>query len=73
MNKELLKTCRAVTGLTQMQLAEAIGVKQAIISKYEAGIVPISATTKRKVIQALADKGLSQESIYLLSGLKKQD
>jgi transcriptional regulator with XRE-family HTH domain len=34
---ELLRDIRKQNGLTQMQMAKAIGVKQAFVSKYETG------------------------------------
>ncbi|WP_010530921.1 helix-turn-helix domain-containing protein [Lentibacillus jeotgali] len=73
MDKHLLRTCRAVAGFTQSELASAIGKNQSTLSHYENGLLNISETTKRKVIKALEEKGLSQDEVYLLSGLKKSN
>lgn len=70
MEKELLKACRVLVGFSQAELAEKIGVKQPTLCKYENGYLKIAEATKHKVLQALAEKGLNQEEIYMLGQIK---
>ncbi|WP_087972758.1 helix-turn-helix domain-containing protein [Oceanobacillus rekensis] len=72
MNGSLMKDVRYVTGFTQKQLGEHLGVTQSAIAHMEAGNLFISDATKKKVIDLLATKNIGQESIYLLSELKKK-
>ena len=50
---ELIKKVRQNNGMTQQQLADALGVQRAAISKYEKGIVPPNITTLEKIATAL--------------------
>lgn len=48
-----IKRARKMRGLTQEDLAEMIGLKRAIVSKYESGAVSPSADMLRKMSEAL--------------------
>lgn len=50
---EKLKAARLAAGLTQTQLAEAIGCKQKDVSRWEAGTVEPKALTLKKMAQVL--------------------
>lgn len=56
---EKLKAARQRAGMTQAQLAEAIGVKQKDVSRWEAGREP-GVLTVKKMAQAL---GCSMEDL----------
>lgn len=49
--KDIIKSCRISLGLTQAQLAEAVGVSEATISRWESGDI---SNMKRTRIAALA-------------------
>jgi len=70
MESNLLKACRVIVGFSQREMAEALGINQATLSRYETGFSSISDITRKKVIEVLAKRGLSQEEILLLDGLK---
>lgn len=73
MDKTLFKHVRIFGNFkNQTELSEALGVTQSTISKWENGHAPITEKTKQKVIKALASKGIDQDIIYLLSGLKSK-
>lgn len=57
-----IKSARIAAGFTQQELADKIGVKNAAIHKYEAGLV---VNLKRETIQKLA-KALNVTPSYLL-------
>lgn len=50
---EKLKAARLSAGLTQTQLAEAVGCKQKDISRYESGLHEPGALTLKKIAQVL--------------------
>ena len=50
---EKLKAARLAAGLTQTQLAEAVGCKQKDISRYESGLHEPGALTLKKIAQVL--------------------
>lgn len=50
---ETIMLARKKAGLTQQQLAEAIGVKRAVISKYENGAIEPSIAQIQKIAEAL--------------------
>ncbi|MBR5889114.1 MAG: helix-turn-helix transcriptional regulator [Akkermansia sp.] len=50
---EKLKQARQRAGMTQAQLAEAIGCKQKDVSRWEAGLIEPGVLTVKKMAQAL--------------------
>jgi transcriptional regulator with XRE-family HTH domain len=48
-----IRNIRKGKGITQVQLAEAIGVKRPVISKYESGAVPLTVEQLQKIATAL--------------------
>ena len=50
---EKLKTARQRAGMTQAQLAEAIGCKQKDVSRWEAGQIEPGVLTVKKMAQVL--------------------
>ena len=50
---EKLKQARQAAGMTQAQLAEAIGCKQKDVSRWEAGLIEPGVLTVKKMAQAL--------------------
>ena len=50
---EKLKAARLAAGMTQVQLAEAVGCKQKDISRYESGLHEPGALTLKKMAQVL--------------------
>ena len=50
---EKLKQARLAAGLTQKQLADAVGCKQANIAQYEGEVREPMASTLKKMAQAL--------------------
>lgn len=50
---EKLRAARQAAGMTQTQLAEAIGCKQKDVSRWEAGTVEPGVLTVKKMAQAL--------------------
>lgn len=69
MNHELIKHLRMLSGLSQNDLAEKLGVHQTLISKIEAGERLIQIETERKLLEVFAEAGISEADIYLLKGL----
>ena len=68
LNKELglqLKRRRKEANLTQEQLAEIIGVKRSVISKYENGTISPSLETAAKII-IVTKFGLSKGILEVL-------
>ena len=63
---ESIKSARKHRGWTQEQLANAIGVKRSVISKYESGSISPSMDTLRSIANAL---GVS--TISLITGEKE--
>ena len=53
-NASLLRLAREQEGLTQKGLAEKLGVKQAVLSKYENGAIVPPETMQKKIADALA-------------------
>ena len=66
MQIERIRALRKQKGLTQEELAKAIGVQRAVISKYETGIVDISVSQLEKIADVL---GVTVD--YLLGGETK--
>ncbi|MNV90753.1 helix-turn-helix protein [compost metagenome] len=62
-----LKTIRIKLGMTQVELAEALGITQAQISKYEKGSTEIPPQHARKLILFAQTKGkrFTFNDIYL--------
>ena len=52
-NPEMLTLARRSRGLTQVELADQIGVTQGTVSKYEAGVMPVSELDLGKLSLAL--------------------
>lgn len=50
---EKLRAARKAAGLTQAQLAEAIGCKQKDVSRWEAGLIEPGVLTVKKIAQVL--------------------
>ena len=50
---EKLKQARQRAGMTQAQLADAIGCKQKDVSRWEAGLIEPGVLTVKKMAQAL--------------------
>jgi transcriptional regulator with XRE-family HTH domain len=50
---EKLRAARQAAGMTQAQLAEAIGCKQKDVSRWEAGLIEPGVLTVKKMAQAL--------------------
>ena len=50
---EKLKAARQAAGMTQAQLAAAIGCKQKDVSRWEAGMIEPGVLTVKKMAQAL--------------------
>lgn len=50
---EKLRVARQAAGMTQVQLAEAIGCKQKDVSRWEAGLIEPGVLTVKKMAQAL--------------------
>lgn len=50
---EKLRAARQAAGVTQVQLADAIGCRQKDIARWEAGLVEPGALTVKKMAQAL--------------------
>lgn len=72
MDRELLTSCIVVAGFkTRKEFAKALNVHPATITKWINGTNRINKKWKEKVIQALSERNLSQEDIYVLSQLKK--
>ena len=55
-----------MAGLSQRELAEALGVSQVAVSKYESGSLPITRDKENQIIGVLMDSGLSKSDIGLL-------
>ena len=53
---EVLKRLRKEKGWTQEQLANAVGVKRATISKYESGAISPTIDMVRKINEALSGR-----------------
>lgn len=53
MNTERIRALRKKKGMTQEELARKIGVKRAVISKYESGSIEPSLTQLQKIADAL--------------------
>ncbi len=62
----LMKHCRQIAGITQKELAESIFVHDSLISKIEAGTVPIQPDTLKRMLKVFADKGITETEIALL-------
>ncbi|WP_268235638.1 helix-turn-helix domain-containing protein [Halobacillus andaensis] len=69
MNIQLLKHCRQLAELNQSELAKRVQVDQSLISKIEAGTIPIHEETERKVREVFKHEGITAEYIKLLSEL----
>ena len=65
-----LRKARTAKGLTQEQLAEAVGVQPETISRYERGTIPLSLTQLFEVAAAL-DVGV--EALLGLGGRKGRE
>ncbi|PAE06402.1 hypothetical protein CHI12_16640 [Terribacillus saccharophilus] len=73
MDKILFRNCRIIAGFkTRKAFAESLGVHPSSITRWESGKVPINKRWKSKVIEVLAEAGLTQDEIYLLSELKNK-
>lgn len=59
----LLKYCRTFLGLTQKDLSELIGVHDSLISKIEAGAIPMQPDTERKLLEVFSEMGMDADSI----------
>ncbi|MEU6643399.1 helix-turn-helix transcriptional regulator [Saccharomonospora sp. NPDC046836] len=67
---QLLREARHEAGLTQVQVAERLGVPQSFVSKYETGERRLDVIELRHVAQALA---LSLSTIVSRLGLEPSD
>lgn len=73
MDRKLLRNCRTIAGFnTRKDFAEALGVHPATVTRWEAGTVPFNKRWKTKIIKVLAEAGLTQDEIHLLSELKNK-
>ena len=52
-NPNMVILARESKGLTQSQLANKLGVTQAIVSRIEAGLMPVSEITLQKIVECL--------------------
>ena len=60
MNRSKLKEAREKSGLTQKQVAQAVGIAESAYQRYEYGRIP-SAVTAVRIAKAI---GTSVENIY---------
>jgi transcriptional regulator with XRE-family HTH domain len=65
-NFELLKKARQIAGLSQLQLADALGVSQVAVSKWEAGTLPISHDKEYEIYRVFESHGLNKADVQLL-------
>lgn len=59
-----ISTLRKEQGMTQQQLADAIGVSNKTISKWECGVSPTKGYQKQSMKHLLALKELQQNTIF---------
>lgn len=72
-----LKQLRQLSNLTQSQLADIVGVKQSIISRYETGHIKNPKESRLTRLElALSDTGLTDDELILFERIlsfKKAD
>ena len=61
---ESIRKARKEQGWTQAQLADAIGVKRSVVSKYENGLIEPSISKLSEIDSALGTKFVTQESSW---------
>lgn len=66
MNKELLKSIRLLTGYSQIQLAEKVGISHSTISRVEAGLIKLKPKTEREILNVFNEIGISEQEITSL-------
>ncbi|WP_163971814.1 helix-turn-helix domain-containing protein [Oceanobacillus halotolerans] len=71
MNGKLLKQVRIIAGFSQTELAEKIGCTQALIAYMESGRTKVQPLTEQRILQAISDKGIRQEELFLISSVLK--
>ena len=64
---ESIRKARKEKGWTQAQLADAIGVKRSVVSKYENGLIEPSISKLSEIDSALGTKFVTQESSWAKS------
>lgn len=69
MDNLLIKHCRQIAGITQKELSEIIWVHHSLISKIEAGTIPIQPDTEKLMLKVFDDKGIGSEEIALLASV----
>jgi len=67
MTKEGLKRARKRLGMTQQQLAEALGMQRTSVARMEMGIQPIMRTTELAVkylVSVMSEKGKGEKETW---------
>ncbi|MFE1246068.1 helix-turn-helix domain-containing protein [Fictibacillus sp. NPDC058756] len=59
MDYKVIKSVRQIAGLSQSELAEAVGVDRSLISKIETGATPLQCHTKEAILKAVGKAGVS--------------
>lgn len=65
----MIKYCRQLSGLTQQQLAEMIGVDRSLISKIEAGTASMQPTTEIRMMKVFENAGIDTQLIYMINNI----
>lgn len=68
-NKELIKHIRSITNLSQMELAERVGVHQSLISKVENGSTPLQPEMEQKILNVFGLEAIGGQEIALLNSV----
>lgn len=68
-NKELIKHLRSITNLSQIELAERVGVHQSLISKIENGSTPLQPEMEQKILSVFGSKGIGGQEVALLHSM----
>lgn len=57
----ILKYARQLLNLTQEELSEAVGISRSMITRIEAGTVPMQLQLEDKLLQFFSERGIDTE------------
>jgi len=71
MHPRLIKNMRLLTGFTQNEIGEKIGVHGSLISKIEKGTIQPTKETEVKLMNVFSEAGINIQIIYQINNLIK--
>jgi DNA-binding XRE family transcriptional regulator len=66
MDYKLFKYCRLMAGLTQKELANAVGCDNTTICKIEKNATPLQPDMQQKVLKVFAEAGIDTDRISMI-------